>query len=606
MGSFFPEDLIEEIKDSNEITDVISEYIHFTTTGSSYKALCPFHSEKTPSFVVNKEKQIFKCFGCGEGGDVIGFIMKIENLDFIEAVKLLANRANIELKDAYYSEEAKKQLQERMLFYEMNKKAARFYYNCLTNQPGVALNYLLKRGLSRKVINSFGLGYAPNKWNELLQYLVGQGYDLKDIERCGLIIQSKSQNDYYDRFRNRIIFPIFDIQGNVIGFGGRVLDNTLPKYLNSPETQIFRKSKTLYGLNIARKNIRNGQLILVEGYMDVISLHQHGFKNCVGTLGTSLTKDHARILKKYCNEVVVCFDGDTAGMKATLRSIGILSEGGCNVKVLMLPDNMDPDDFIQKRGKKEFEQHLNKAIGLIDYRLFLAKKKYSPDTIEGKIKLAKEIASILKKLNSPIEVEAYIQKVEKEIGISKEALSLEVYGNKNIVKLDKNTKYSSGYKRDNKYIQAVPPAEQKGHIIAEKQLIKFMLTNFSLIPCILEKIKPEDFSVGRYQLIVEYILNNYKSFSNIEDMKEVLADFKEDINEILNIDIEHIDINRALEKYMINLKKYKLYYKLKKLEEQQQKILDQSNLNKEEVENELLKIGVEIMKINLEIQKLQP
>lgn len=604
MGNFFPEEIIDEIKDRNSVVDVISQYIQVKSSGrDTYKARCPFHNEKTPSFVINPQRQMYKCFGCGEAGDVIRFIMKIENLSFIDAIKLLAQRANIQLKELNTSEEYKKIMEQKMLFFEIHKKAAQFYYNNLTRGRNAALEYLLKRGLSQKVIKSFGIGYSNDSWKDLLNYLSKEGYQLKDLEKCGLIIQNAKQTDYYDRFRNRVMFPIFDITGNVIGFGGRVLDDSLPKYLNSSETPIFNKSSTIYGLNFARRHITDGKIILVEGYMDVIALHQEGFKNVIAALGTALTKQHAETLKKYCSEVIICFDGDDAGVKATIRSIEILKEANLNCKILLLPSKKDPDDFIKDKGKFAFQEQIDGAVSPIDYKIIQAKNKHNLELPEGKINFVKELAEILKQMKSPVEREVYVQKIEKEIGVSKQAIHLEIYGNKGTTPFDKNLKYSSNNKRDNKYIEAVPPAEQNGHVMAEKQLIKTMLVEPKMLELIAKGINPEDFSKGNHQLIVEYILRN--QITNSELILKDLPHLNHDIEDILNIDIDHLDFSKTLEKYIVNIKRFKLMYQAKLLQNKQKELIESKKLNKEEVETELLKIGMEIMKINTEIQKLQ-
>lgn len=604
MENFLPEELINEVKDKNDIVDVISQYIQVKSVGSSNKALCPFHSENTPSFVINREKQIYKCFGCGEGGDVVRFIMKIENLDFIDSVKLLAERANIEIVNTQSSEELKKQIKEKNLYYEINRKAGLYFYHNLTQKSNSALEYLKNRGLSPKTLANFGVGYAVNSWDDLIIYLQKEGYELKDINNCGLIRPNK-QNGYYNYFRNRIIFPIFNIRGDVVGFGGRVLDDSLPKYLNSPETKIFNKSNILYGLNFARKNAESKQVILVEGYMDVIALYQAGFKNAVASLGTSLTKYHGQLLNKYFDEIIICFDGDAAGIKATMRSVEILNEVGCQFRIMILPNGCDPDDFIKKYGKDAFREQIQKAIGLTDYKILLAKSKYSGNTIDDKIKLAKRIAAIIKDIKSPIEKEAYIQKAANETGISMEAIKLEVFGQpKNIPKDKSNIKYTSKYKRDNKYIEMVPIVEQKGHIVAEKQLVKFMITDNKVIQHVLNSISVEDFSVLSHREIVEYLANNMENIT-INKIEEDLPHLRDQIQEILSTDIKHIELNSTLTKYVVNLKKYNLLYDIKKLEEEQRTIIKDSNLTKEEVESKLLNIGMEIMKKNMQIQKLK-
>ncbi|SDK39302.1 DNA primase [Natronincola ferrireducens] len=605
MENYFPDELIQEVKDKTDIVSVISQYVDLKASGTSYKALCPFHNEKTPSFMVNGEKQVFKCFGCGEGGDVIGFIMKRENLDFVEAVKLLAQRANIYINQATTSNEIKENRKKQNSYYDINRRAGRCFYDNLVQRKNEALDYLIKRGLTIKTIRSFGLGYALNGWNHLMNYLIKEGFKKEDIEKSGLIVENKQKDGHYDRFRNRIMFPIFDIRGNVIGFGGRVLDDSLPKYLNSPETSYFNKREVLYGLHIARKHAENKQGILVEGYMDVIILHQYGFKNTIATLGTSLTKDHAMLLKRYFNEVVICFDGDKAGTKATLRSIEILQNVDIDIKVIILPENIDPDDFINKNGKTAFEEKIQHALSFIDYKIYLSEQKYGSGSLEDQVKFGKAIAAIIKEIKSPIEQEAYIKKIEEKFHISKDAILREIYGRKTNVNKGNNTKYSSNYKRNNKYIEAVPLPEQKGQIIAEKQLLNYMLTNYEVIPNILQRIQVDDFVLEHHRTVLQYIIENHHNIVQLQQIKEDLSYIAEEINDILHMSTQQMDINKSLEKYKVNMKKYKLLYQRKELKEEQSAIMKKENLNKEEVERQLLKLGVKMMKINIELQKLQ-
>ncbi len=604
MRNFFSEELIDRIKDANEIVDVISQYIQVEKAGSSYKALCPFHNEKTPSFIINKEKQFYKCFGCGEGGNVINFIMKIENLSFVESIKLLVSRADIEIDTTEPSEEIKKQIEEKRLHYDINKKAGLYFYNNLTKQPNPALEYLSKRGIAPKTLKKFGLGFSINSWDSLVMHLQREGYNLEDIRKCGLVRQNKS-NGYYDYFRNRIMFPIFNTRGNITGFGGRVIDDSMPKYLNSPETRIFNKSNVLYGLNFARKNIRNGQIVLVEGYMDVIALYQAGFKNAVASLGTSLTEYQGRLLKKHCDEVILCFDGDEAGTRATMRSLNILNKVKCHFRVMVLPDNKDPDDFIKAHGKDEFRKYIDKSMKLTDYKIFLAKSEYSGDTIEDRAKLAKRISNIIGDVKSPIEREAYIEKTANETGISKESIRLEVLNKTGNAFTHKNrTKHGSNYKGRDNYIEIIPPVEQKGHIVAERQLIKFMITDNKSIRYILKDVSAEDFSVEEHQEIVAYLASH---MDNMMDRKieELFPHLKNSIDKILLTGIEYIDLSSTLDKYVVNLKKYKLLYNIKALEEKQRSIVNNSDLTEEEVEGKLLDIGTKIMEKNAQIQKLK-
>ena len=324
-------DIIEEIKSRCDIVDIISDYMHLEKSGSNYTGLCPFHSEKTGSFMVSKSKQIYKCFGCNAGGDVISFVMRWENVDFMEAVKILARKCGITL-DRNISEEEKKKIQEINKFREIHTEAARFYFANLLRTKNPGYEYLRKRGLSDKIIKKFGLGYSPNSWNSLMNYLLSKGYDKTDLVKCGLITHKTESNKYFDRFRNRVMFPIFNYNGKVIGFGGRVLDDSLPKYLNSPETLVFNKRMNLYGLNISKKGIKDDTLILVEGYMDLISLYQNNIENVVATLGTALTIEQAKLIRRFAKNVIISYDSDQAGQNATLRAIDILLKADIKVK----------------------------------------------------------------------------------------------------------------------------------------------------------------------------------------------------------------------------------------------------------------------------------
>ena len=608
MEKYFPEDLIAEIKDKNDIVDVISQYIELKLAGTSHKGLCPFHNEKTPSFMVNRERQFFKCFGCGESGDVIGFIMKKESLDFIEAIKVLADRANIHIKERsdLSSKEYREKKEKEKKYFEINKKAGRYFYENLIQRPNIALNYLIKRGLNPKTIKTFGLGYAHNSWNDLLNYFAEKGYTENDLLESGLIVETKQKNGFYDRFRNRIIFPIFDIKGNVLGFGGRVLDESMPKYLNSPETIFFKKSEILYGLNLARKNPNNRQVILVEGYMDVISLYQEGFTNVVATLGTALTKQHGILLKRYFDQVIISFDSDNAGKSATLRSIEILKDLDIDIRILHLPNNMDPDDFIKQKGRQVFQRHLKKALNHIDYKINLAKEKYSSDSLDDQVNLGKEIAVILKDIKSPIEQDAYINKVVEKLKISKEAIIREIQGEKRVTNsaVD-NIRYSSNYKRNNRYIEAMPLPEKKGHIIAEKQLLKYMFANPQFTSNVIDKISIDDLIVEKHRPMFQFILDNQHNIDALNKIMDYLPNLEREIQKILEIDIQEVDIDQLIEKYKFNVRRYDLLYKRNELKNKQDEIIKNKNLNKEEVEKQLLDIGMEMMNINIELQKLQ-
>ena len=358
---YYPDELIEEIRTRNDIVDVISGYVRLQKKGSSYFGLCPFHNEKSPSFSVSRQKQMYYCFGCGAGGNVFTFLMEYENFSFMEAVKFLADRAGIKLPEAEYSKEAKEKADLKASILEVNKKAARYYYIQLKSERGgKAYAYLRDRGLSDDTIKAFGLGYSNVFSDDLYKYLRGEGYSEELIRQAGLI-NTDEKKGVYDKFWNRVIFPIMDVNSRVIGFGGRVMGDAKPKYLNSPETVVFDKSRNLYGLNRARTS-RKPYFLLCEGYMDVISLHQAGFTNAVASLGTALTPGHASLIKRYVKEVYLTYDSDDAGTRAALRAVPILREAGISAKVVRMDPYKDPDEFIKNLGAEEYEKRIQSYV----------------------------------------------------------------------------------------------------------------------------------------------------------------------------------------------------------------------------------------------------
>jgi len=424
MGNWYSDELIDEIRIRNDIVDVVSEYIKLEKKGKNYFGLCPFHREKTPSFSVEPNKQIFYCFGCGKGGNVFHFIANIEKLDYIEAVRLLAERAGIPLPENE-DEEQKKTNRQKQVLMSINLQAAKYFHEMLFSEKGsAARSYLKKRGITEQTIKKFGLGYSPGNWDDLYIYLKDKKFDDDSIVKSGVAIRGKNGR-IYDRFRNRIMFPIFDVRGDVIAFGGRVMDDSLPKYLNSPETLVYNKGRHLYALNFA-KNSGDKRLIIVEGYMDVISLYQHGINNAVASLGTSMTENQGRLLKKYAEKVVIAYDADTAGQSATLRSLDILDSIGCSVMVITIPDGKDPDEYIKKNGADRFKKLIDNASSLIEYKIKSIKKGIDTNTTEGKIAFLKKAAQLLSSIQNDVEREMYIKKISGEYGISEESMASEV------------------------------------------------------------------------------------------------------------------------------------------------------------------------------------
>lgn len=423
---FYSEDVLAEVRMGNDIVDVIGEYVKLKKSGANYFGLCPFHNEKTPSFSVSPEKQIYRCFGCGAGGNVFRFIEQKENLTFPETVEYLAKRINYTLpennsKADAYRREIKQQL------WDIHKSAARFYYECLNADMGAeARAYLDKRGVQPNIRKKFGLGYSPDSWQSLNEHLLNEGFEQDMILKSGLVNGSNSGR-YYDKFRNRLMFPIIDVYGHIIGFGGRQLrDNKEEaKYLNSPDTEIFNKSFNPYNLNYAKLSNKR-EFILVEGYMDVISLYQAGFTNAVAALGTAFNQNHASVLHRYTQNIIVLFDSDSAGENAALRALPVLREEGIAARVLQVRDAKDPDEYIKSYGAEAFAKLLQTAVNSTMFRIEHEKKKYSLDNIDDKIALTNDIVAILAETENPLELDLYIRDVSKQIGVSPEAILSEV------------------------------------------------------------------------------------------------------------------------------------------------------------------------------------
>ena len=418
-----PEQFIDELVARSEITEVVSSYVRLTRKGNNDWGLCPFHNEKTPSFSVSREKQIYHCFGCGKGGGVISFIMEIENLPFVEAVRFLAQRAGMEVPETGENEGYRRR-RERLL--ALNKEAARFFHETLKSPSGGAgAEYLFgRRGLSKGTVTRFGLGMAPDGWDNLIQAMGAKGFSKRELLDAGLAVDSK-KGRIYDRFRNRVIFPIIDLRGEVIGFGGRVLDDSTPKYLNSPDTPVYNKSRNLFALNIARKS-KQGRIILTEGYMDTISLHQAGFDCAVASLGTSLTQEHAQLLSRYTKEAIIAYDGDGAGVKAAQRAIPILEQTGIQVRVLRVTGAKDPDEFIKTYGPEAFGRLLNQSENHIEYRLRQIAAQYDLSDDQQKVEYLCSAAEMLSTLPSPVEREVYGVRVAEQTGLSADTMAREI------------------------------------------------------------------------------------------------------------------------------------------------------------------------------------
>ena len=414
---------VDEIKSRCNIVDVIGRVVPLKRAGSNFKGRCPFHNEKTPSFVVSETKQIFTCFGCGATGDVIAFVEKYYQLDFMQAVEKLANEYGIEMDRSFRKDQHKDES------YNINREAAKFFFRAFREKANPGYTYMINRGISHETLNKFGIGYADDKWDSLYNHLTGMGFKKEKLLELGLISESKGK--YYDKFRNRVMFPIINTSGKVIGFGGRIIGDGNPKYLNSQESSVFLKKNNLYGLNITRQEIgKENQAILVEGYMDVISLYQSGIRNVSASLGTALTENQAKLLKRYTHNIVLSYDADQAGINAALRGIDILHKENCKVKVLHVTDGKDPDEFVKKNGKLAFKKLIDDALPFADYKFSILRKNIDIRTTEGRVDFLKKAAEVLRQL-SPVEADIYIKKLAQETRISEGAIRLEMNGNNN-------------------------------------------------------------------------------------------------------------------------------------------------------------------------------
>lgn len=506
-----PESFIQTLTDRADITEVVSKYVKLKKSGNSYFGLCPFHGEKTPSFSVAPDKQIFHCFGCGEGGGVIGFIMKMENLNFAEAVKFLADLYNMDVPEDGADREMK-QRRERML--ALNKDAARYFHGVLLEDVGKeALQYLLNRGLSAKTITNFGLGFAPPGWDGLTTAMTKLGYSKSELLELGLVSKNNS-GGVYDRFRNRVMFPIIDVRGAVIAFGGRVMDDSLPKYINSSDTPIYNKSRNLFAANIAKKTKRKN-FILAEGYMDVIALHQAGFDNAVASLGTAFTPDQAKLILRYTEEVVICYDGDEAGQKATARAMEILNKNAIAVRVLKLPGAKDPDEYLKKNGPENLEQLLERPQMGNEYSLSVLRGKYNLVMDDEKIAYMKEAVAFIAKISSEVEREIYARNVATELGVSHTAVLAE----SEKIRKSKSKSEEKTYERQSLDIRrnAQPKAKELKYdnvksALCEEKLLALVLLDDEYLNAAIEKIPPSMFSspfLGKiYQEIIEKYAQN--------------------------------------------------------------------------------------------------
>jgi len=520
-----PDRFIEELSQRNNIEDVVSSYISLRPRGRTRVGLCPFHGEKTPSFTVYPENNSFYCYGCGAGGDVITFIKKIERLDYMDAVRFLADRAGMEMPRTEVDDTASK-LRRRIL--EANRDAARFFHSMLYSPEGRhALNYYYSRGYTDKTIRRFGLGYAPDSFSALLKHLREKGYREDELLLAWLVRRSQ-KGSVFDSFRNRVIVPIIDVRGNVIAFGGRVLDDSKPKYLNTGDTPVFKKTNNLFALNIAKESGR--QLILCEGYMDVIALHQAGFPNAVAALGTSFTAEHANLIARYADEVILIFDSDEAGQKGASRAMGLLRRTGVRIRVVRIPDGKDPDEFLRHHPPEAFKLLIERSANDVEYRLTILRSQFSVDTTDGKVQYINEAVKIIATLQNSVERDVYISRLSNEFGVSKSAITDQVSKlMRTKERKQSREQLSSELKKTEQIIGKVNPEALKyvRAAAAEEALIGSMLLHPDRIGKISSKLSCEDMITPFNKRLYHYTVQRHSQGLLIE-LSIMAAEFNDD------------------------------------------------------------------------------
>lgn len=590
----YSDELIDEIKNNNDIVDVISQYVHLKRSGRNYFGLCPFHNEKSPSFAVSPDKQIFHCFGCGVGGNVIHFISKIEGINFRESIELLAERANIVLpKLENVGDNKTQELKEKI--YQINKETAYFYHENLYKPTAkIAQEYVKKRKLNNSTLKEFLIGYSGN-FNELYNFLKSKGFSDQAILASDLVNKNE-RGQYIDRFRHRLMFPIQDVRGRIIAFGGRVLDDSKPKYINSPENLVYIKGRHLFGLYNAKKHDTK-KILIVEGYMDVISLHQRGITNVVASLGTAMTEAQGRLLRRSSEQIVLGYDADGAGQEAIIRGLEILRNLGCDVRVLQISGAKDPDEYVTKYGPERLVKCIDDAISLVEFKVGVLKKNLNIENTSDKIKFLNEIAKILAKVENSMEQEIYIEKISKDYDISKDALYSEIKKilypkNANSKVLEKrNIQYNIPKKEDTKISES--RLKRENTIIA-----MLLMSNVNVYSKIKNQIKPEDFKLEKNKKILEKVYGEYEK--GITEIYDVLNLFEEEdiinhITEIMAKDYGITDIDKGIDDILST-------YERENLKDKRDEILralEDSTLNNEsklKLERELNDIIIKLAK----------
>ncbi len=561
---YYPEELVEEVRLKNDIVEVISSYVKLQKKGSSYFGLCPFHNEKSPSFSVSGQKQMYYCFGCGAGGNVFTFLMEYENYSFVEALKVLADRAGVELPKMEYSREAQEKAELRTVLLEINKLAAKYFYAQLKSEQGkTAYTYLKDRQLSDATITAFGLGYSNKYSDDLYRYLKMKGYSDEMLLKAGLI-SADEKHGAYDKFWNRVMFPIMDANNRVIGFGGRVMGDGKPKYLNSPETPVFDKSRNLYGLHRARTS-RKPYFIICEGYMDVIALHQAGFTNAVASLGTALTAGHASLIKRYVNEVYLTYDSDEAGTKAALRAAPILKSVGITAKVIRMDPYKDPDEFIKNLGADAFEERIHKARNGFLFGLEMLERDYDMASPEGKTAFMREAAARLTEFDEEIERSNYIEAVARTYGVSAEELR------KLVVKTAVRTGLVKPVERPKSSVSR-KSGKEDGVLKSQRLLLTWMIDDENIFRQVRRMIGPEDFGEPLYHTVAELLYRQYEEgkvnpaqimnhFTDEEEHRKVAELFHTRLPEVSRVQ----EREKALKETLLRIKQHSLDEAMKSL-----------------------------------------
>lgn len=591
----YSDELIDEIRNSNDIVDAISQYVVLKRSGRNFFGLCPFHKEKSPSFSVSPDKQIFHCFGCGVGGDVIRFVSKIENLDFRQTLEMLAEKSGIALPTIENGADNERiKLKEKV--YQINKITAQFYHENLYKPTAkTAQEYVKKRKLDNNTLQTFSIGFSTN-YDELYKELKKHGFSDEEILASSLVNKS-SRGQFFDRFKGRLMFPIKDVQDRVIAFGGRVLDDSKPKYINSPENIVYSKGRNLFGLNVAKKSGKD-KIIIVEGYMDAISLYQRGITNVVASLGTALTEQQGRLLRKYASQVIIGYDSDGAGQAATMRGMEILQNLGCDIRILQLDgDAKDPDEYVIKYGSGRFLKRVDEAISLVEFKVKALKNNLKIETASDKIKFLNEIVKILSKVDNDIEKEVYIDKISSEYGITKEA----IYAESNKMAYANNPGIKILHKPIVSKQNTIKKVEDinEGLVKRENMIISLLINpEINAYDEIKEKIHPNDFKLPINQKIAEILYEHFEKGNSNNNVLDLFTD-EEIINHITYImanDFEIIDNKKAIEDILT------LYKKEKLIEEKNQiiKKLESKEISSEEsteLERKLSTIIIELAKM---------